>query len=576
MYIQFLHLSLSCLKPTSFQQPFAIGFQTSLEKTRATLLQRLSSIASQENDKFQNETALFYHFIRFFEDIDPIVLKNFQETTLFKQLNNSLMPVMNEELLTLKSKLISSNPEDSSDIWEKIIALEPALTITQRKMAGNHHYHLGSNATDPTLEIAHYTKAANYYEGIIKATRAMGQTPEADIYKIIAFALEATLQNYPYSIAENEEATLIKTIEYYEKYLEAVKTVGGIITADIYDFIAGFHCFLGKCEAGGDDSHTESIDEDSHAESIDEDSENYTPRTARKNYMFTKAIEYYEKGLEVKRAKGQTPSHKNYEAIADAYMGAMPVSIEYYEKRLKSIRAAGQIPTHDDYKRIAYDHSKTSIVHDPHITLTYPLKRADYCEKALEAISAAGKAPEWWEYRNLAEAYYAAGTFATDAHIKTATLTKACHYYEKSFEPEICTVADCCKAADAYFQLGISATDAHIKTANFTRAGQYFEKSWDRIIFGSYAYSDSMCQQAAEAYFQAGTFAADANTKQENFEKAFNYFKRAIAARACLYERDRIKEDVKGNGRLAEISTYFTNLGKSTFNNNLDEKSRGG
>ncbi len=233
-YANFLRLDLAVVRPTDFD----VGFfdeqnRRALQQASAPLGSMLRTFAAQENPKtLQNETALYFHCACFASSFSEHAFKVLKKQPLYTQLTGSFMDVLNEELLTLKSTPgLSSGPE-WDETWERIIDLDPGVTLRQLYEAVFSHLKSGhdskvSKYIEKIGEIfgkeakevlakyywdigTHYfddrenSKALPYF---MKGLEFFGEYPPAEFYDNIA-------------TAHYQEENFVKAAEYYEKELE--------------------------------------------------------------------------------------------------------------------------------------------------------------------------------------------------------------------------------------------------------------------------------------------------------------------------------------------------------------------
>jgi hypothetical protein len=308
-YIELLQLDLSVRKPTPFQILSGNLSQDLLQQKKETCSRKLSRIASQQDSKFQNEGALYFHYCQSVKNMMPAELERQQNSPVFENLNNSLMTVMNKELLTLKRTPNLSGAGNFAPTWKKILSLEPAITIWQSHFAGCSYFHAGQSATDSSIKFTNFTKAIECRENELESIIGTGQTPTADDYHNIAIAYVMIGQSATDSSTKSTSYT--KMAGYREKELKSITDTGQALKACYYGNIAEAYCIAGRSAT---DSST-------------------------KFTNFTKAAEYREKELEKLEDDGQTPTADQYTAIARAYFEAGKIASDSHIKIEDFIKA---------------------------------------------------------------------------------------------------------------------------------------------------------------------------------------------------------------------------------------------
>lgn len=372
MYVDFLQLDVSVSNPTRFQTPFLSSSGEELYTKNQKLLSKLSNMVGGNNPILHNEYALYLHYGHFIEETDDH--KALKTTNKYTSLNGSLMGVLNAGLLKLKEPPalpgFSGIPSQySPEIWETIIDLDPAVTSQQLASASEACYIAGISATRPVLKATYYTKAA----------------------------------------------------VWLEKYLRAIKDLGGGITTSEYDAKYSYisHYYY---QAGENTSH---------------------PAIAF--VYFVKAAQYGEVRLKAIKASGTNPTINDTDKISQAHFRAgenaadPAIKFKYFDKvakyaevRLKAIRASGANPTVAGYAYVAKANFRAGEnATDPAIAFVYFVKAAEYYEQQLKVIKASGANPTAEDYGNIAQAYFQVGKNAADPTTKATNYAKSDEYHEE-------------------------------------------------------------------------------------------------------------------------------------------------
>ena len=100
VYVNFLQYNLDCEKPSLRVPSSSASFLiTARNETKENIAQRLRDVMEIGKAEYQNEAALYVHFYKFILKSPPNTWQTLEKEPLFKQLNGSLMMVVNKEVL---------------------------------------------------------------------------------------------------------------------------------------------------------------------------------------------------------------------------------------------------------------------------------------------------------------------------------------------------------------------------------------------------------------------------------------------------------------------------------------------
>lgn len=103
VYVDFLKYNLDCEKP-SLRVPFSLAsfLITARNEKKENIAQRLRDVMEIGKAEYQNEAALYVHFYKFIFKSPLNTWQTLEKKPLLKQLNGSLMMVVNKEVLPFK------------------------------------------------------------------------------------------------------------------------------------------------------------------------------------------------------------------------------------------------------------------------------------------------------------------------------------------------------------------------------------------------------------------------------------------------------------------------------------------
>lgn len=380
-YVDFLKLHLACTKPSQLQASLGNPLRRRMLVREEDCTEKFASIVGQENVAFQNETALYFHYNQFVLKLGAVPLANLKNSESFKQLDNSLMAVMADNLLALKATPGLSGSSEFVEIWEQIIALEPALTIYQLGIAAKSYSHAGFQVLpkddEKFLAVEMYEKAIKYRKKKLNAIKAAGQSPTFYDYKDIA-------DDYCYAVlGASDPLVKFKNFEQAASYCEEGLKNTQRPYGEYYEDTALAFSQIATNVAG--------------------------PSVKAEN--IEKAIMYYEKAAKLWEE----------ELLED----------------LKFSRITGLWDENGD----GYTHKFNQIAHaflevadmklDPLVkarikehAFMYYEKSTKYCEEQLKDI----ESPEYWDYNVVAEAYTLFAHKAVDPLVKAQNFEQAEKY----------------------------------------------------------------------------------------------------------------------------------------------------
>lgn len=100
VYVDFLQDNLDCEKPRLRVPSSLVSFLiTKRNEKKENIAQRLRDVMEPWKAEYQNEAALYVHFYKFIRKSPPNTWQTLEKEPLFKQLNGSLMMVVNKEVL---------------------------------------------------------------------------------------------------------------------------------------------------------------------------------------------------------------------------------------------------------------------------------------------------------------------------------------------------------------------------------------------------------------------------------------------------------------------------------------------
>jgi hypothetical protein len=224
-YIQLLQLDLAVKRPTAYQQPMTADFSAQLQNLKSICAQTLATIANAEDRKLQNETALYFHYIHFLlglrgPKLDIIKQRRTRALsnplTLFASLRGPCMDAMNERLLALKQTANLAIDHTLSVIWREILALEPAITDFQRRLAVGSFLHAHNNEW-----------LADYYEEEIGTRKSEKGSPvenHPDLYEPYSTAIRSNIAIRNYN----------RAAQFLEELTNKSITAGGHLAEEFY------------------------------------------------------------------------------------------------------------------------------------------------------------------------------------------------------------------------------------------------------------------------------------------------------------------------------------------------------
>lgn len=98
VYVDFLQDNLDCEKPLVLFPSSILAFLiTKRNENKENIAQRLRDVMEIGKAEYQNEAALYVHFCKFIRKLPPNTWQTLEKEPFFKQLNGSLMMVVNKK-----------------------------------------------------------------------------------------------------------------------------------------------------------------------------------------------------------------------------------------------------------------------------------------------------------------------------------------------------------------------------------------------------------------------------------------------------------------------------------------------
>jgi tetratricopeptide (TPR) repeat protein len=377
---------------------------------------KLKALVEQKWFSVNNEAALYCHF-RLFVDDDPFLSINLLKSSIpGVDFNGSLMAVMNQDLMVARATYRLDGSARHSKTWEKILALEPAITHWQLELAIRSFVESRNRAKlaecyekmfqvmqdaqiEPTTaqyqaagadfyNVGNYERAYFYYDLMLKSLLRASQIPTALQYLRAADAC--------FNVRKYAEAA-----DYRVKGISELKRARQPVTADHYESVAKAYFNVPDYNRALE-NYTEMLKTMEIAQQAPR-SDHYfwVAYTCFRLKKYEKAAEFYVKCIEVAIVEGKNPTVNYYQAAGDSFFNAHDYenASKYYDKMLKVIENFGEKPTSEQYYWTA--------------SARYHLKQfaeaADYYVKCLQTLKDEGKKPTSVQVQNTGNAFYNIG-----------------------------------------------------------------------------------------------------------------------------------------------------------------------